>query len=90
MFFYGHAYLKCHLSLYLFGKTQSLPIALSDFHAELEPTEMERCLPTCQTMKCTQVERPVCALAEIGGAVPQTFANECEMRRRECHTKQGL
>ncbi|XP_070075203.1 integumentary mucin C.1 isoform X1 [Drosophila takahashii] len=51
---------------------------------------MERCLPTCQTMKCTQVERPVCALAEIGGALPQTFANECEMRRRECHTKQVL
>ncbi|XP_039497966.1 mucin-5AC [Drosophila santomea] len=57
---------------------------------ELEPTEMERCLPTCQTMKCTQVARPVCALAEIAGAVPQTFANECEMRRRECHTKQVL
>ncbi|KMZ09530.1 mucin-5AC [Drosophila simulans] len=57
---------------------------------ELEPTEMERCLPTCQTMKCTQVERPVCALAEIGGAIPQTFANECEMRRHECHTKQVL
>ncbi|EDV47251.1 mucin-5AC [Drosophila erecta] len=55
---------------------------------ELEPTEMERCLPTCQTMKCSQVERPVCALAEIAGAVPQTFTNECEMRRRECHTKQ--
>lgn len=61
------------------------PISLS----ELEPTEMERCLPTCQTMKCTAVERPVCALAEIGDATPQTFANECEMRRRECHTKQG-
>ncbi|KAH8356516.1 hypothetical protein KR084_004209, partial [Drosophila pseudotakahashii] len=63
---------------------------LFQFGTELEPTEMERCLPTCQTMKCTQVERPVCALAEIGGALPQTFANECEMRRRECHTKQVL
>nr|XP_016923918.1 mucin-2 [Drosophila suzukii] len=63
---------------------------LFQYGTELEPTEMERCLPTCQTMKCTQVERPVCALAEIGGAVPQTFANECEMRRRECHTKQVL
>ncbi|XP_016955136.1 mucin-5AC [Drosophila biarmipes] len=63
---------------------------LFQYGTELEPTEMERCLPTCQTMKCTQVERPVCALAEIGGALPQTFANECEMRRRECHTKQVL
>ncbi|XP_016985433.1 mucin-5AC [Drosophila rhopaloa] len=63
---------------------------LFQYGTELEPTEMERCLPTCQTMKCTQVERPVCALAEIGGALPQTFTNECEMRRRECHTKQVL
>ncbi|XP_017052093.1 integumentary mucin C.1 [Drosophila ficusphila] len=63
---------------------------LFQYGTELEPTEMERCLPTCQTMKCTKVERPVCALAEIGGALPQTFINECEMRRRECHTKQVL
>ncbi|XP_052857842.1 uncharacterized protein LOC128265691 [Drosophila gunungcola] len=63
---------------------------LFQYGTELEPTEMERCLPTCLTMKCTQVGRPVCALAEIGGALPQTFANECEMRRRECHTKQVL
>ncbi|KAH8419693.1 hypothetical protein KR009_001112 [Drosophila setifemur] len=55
---------------------------------ELEATELERCVPPCHAMKCTQVKRPVCALAEIGGASPQTFANECEMRRRECHTKQ--
>ncbi|KAH8343369.1 hypothetical protein KR059_008992 [Drosophila kikkawai] len=63
---------------------------LFQYGTELEPTEMERCLPSCQTMKCTPVERPVCALAEIGGAVPQTFANECEMRQSECHTKQVL
>ncbi|KAH8287324.1 hypothetical protein KR054_005803, partial [Drosophila jambulina] len=61
---------------------------LFQYGTELEPTEMERCLPSCQALKCKPVERPVCALAEIGGAVPQTFANECEMRRRECHTKQ--
>ncbi|KAH8245530.1 hypothetical protein KR032_011437 [Drosophila birchii] len=63
---------------------------LFQYGTELEPTELERCLPSCRTMKCTPVERPVCALAEIGGAAPQTFPNECEMRRRECHTKQVL
>ncbi|KAH8356484.1 hypothetical protein KR200_002150 [Drosophila serrata] len=63
---------------------------LFQYGTELEPTEMERCLPSCQAIKCTTVERPICVLAETRGALPQTFANECEMRRCECHTKQVL
>ncbi|XP_022217058.2 mucin-5AC [Drosophila obscura] len=68
---------------------------LFQYGTELEPTELERCLPTCRTMKCTKVQRPVCALAEIGGEgsgaqAPITFPNECEVRRHECQSKQAM
>ncbi|XP_032309452.1 uncharacterized protein LOC6503571 isoform X1 [Drosophila ananassae] len=54
---------------------------------ELEPTDLERCTPPCHTIKCTKVSRPVCALAEIVNSKPQTFVNECEMKRYGCESK---
>lgn len=56
-------------------------------YAELEPIELERCLPQCDTIRCTTVYVPVCAAAHNEQAV--TFANECEAHRRGCLTKQG-
>lgn len=56
-------------------------------HAELEPIELERCLPQCDTARCTTVYAPVCAAAN--NEQPVTFANECEAHRRGCLTKQG-
>ncbi|KAH8341694.1 hypothetical protein KR074_006503 [Drosophila pseudoananassae] len=54
---------------------------------ELEPTDLERCTPPCQAMKCTKISRPVCALPEIVNSKPQTFVNECEMKRFGCESK---
>ncbi|XP_001354435.3 uncharacterized protein [Drosophila pseudoobscura] len=68
---------------------------LFQYGTELEPTELERCLPTCRTMKCTKIHRPICAVVEIGGEgsgaqTPTTFPNECELRRHECQRKQVM
>ncbi|BFG02205.1 integumentary mucin C.1 [Drosophila madeirensis] len=68
---------------------------LFQYGTELEPTELERCQPTCRSMKCTKVQRPVCAVAEMGaegsGAqTPTTFPNECEVRQHECQSRQAM
>ncbi|SPP89396.1 mucin-5AC [Drosophila guanche] len=61
---------------------------LFQYGTELEPTELERCQPTCRSMKCTKVQRPVCAVAEMGA--PTTFPNECEVRQHECQSRQAM
>lgn len=60
-----------------------------EYHVELEPTDLERCTPPCQAMKCTKISRPVCALPEVVNSKPQTFLNECEMKRYGCEGKLG-
>ncbi|ALC48512.1 CG12716 [Drosophila busckii] len=63
---------------------------LFQYGHELEPTEMERCLPNCENIKCTTHYEPVCAAAVDGQQQGQgiTFGNECEVQRRQCVTQQ--
>lgn len=60
--------------------------------SELEPTELERCLPQCDSIICNKTYAPVCAVGEPGAKQDRgvTFANECEAHRRGCLTKQSV
>ncbi|XP_034482474.1 uncharacterized protein LOC117787942 [Drosophila innubila] len=64
--------------------------SLFQYGTELEPTELERCMPNCANIECTTKYAPVCAAPETGPHQGQgvTYANECEVRRRECITKE--
>lgn len=64
---------------------------LFQYGTELELTELERCMPNCDNIKCTTEYAPICAAPESGPHQGKgvTFANECEVRRRECLTKES-
>ncbi|XP_032594879.1 mucin-5AC [Drosophila grimshawi] len=59
---------------------------------ELEQTELERCLSECENIRCNNVYAPVCATTEQTPNQGQgvSFANECEVQRRGCITKQTM
>ncbi|XP_030381607.1 mucin-5AC [Scaptodrosophila lebanonensis] len=60
---------------------------------ELEPTELENCLPKCDRIQCTKRHAPVCAVASdrVGEAQDgMTFGNECELRKYECNVKKPM
>ncbi|EDW62608.1 uncharacterized protein Dvir_GJ16912 [Drosophila virilis] len=65
---------------------------LFQYGTELEPTELERCLPQCDNIICNKTYAPVCAVSEPGAKQDRgvTFANECEAHRRGCLTKQTM
>ncbi|XP_064555444.1 mucin-5AC [Drosophila montana] len=65
---------------------------LFQYSTELEPTELERCLPQCDNIICNKTYAPVCAVGEPGAKQDRgvTFANECEAHRRGCLTKQTM
>ncbi|KAH8415396.1 hypothetical protein KR222_009144, partial [Zaprionus bogoriensis] len=59
---------------------------------ELELTDFGRCMPNCGNIKCNNLYEPVCAATVSGRHQGHgvTFANECEVRRRECDTKETM
>ncbi|XP_068154598.1 proteoglycan 4 [Drosophila tropicalis] len=62
----------------------------------LERTDLERCSPNCETIKCPTVYQPVCAApSEAADAVYATtngvtFGNLCEVRKHECVSQRAM
>ncbi|EDW82809.2 uncharacterized protein Dwil_GK24947, partial [Drosophila willistoni] len=64
----------------------------------LERTDLERCSPNCETIKCPTVYQPVCAAPSEAAADAVhatttngvTFGNLCEVRKHECVSQRAM